>query len=101
MEAKQREEAEKTRQAEAKRTEETIAKLREEVATDKHAEESLNAKLAAIEQRQRKEATRRKREALLAAALKRCKREPPRKRAQCRAKAEHRYGGAAQNSKAS
>lgn len=101
MEAKQREEAEKTRQAEAKRTEETISKLREEVAADKRAEKILSAKLAAIEKRQKEEATKRKREALLASALKRCKREPPRRRSQCRARAEHRYGGAAQKGKAS
>jgi hypothetical protein len=100
VEAKRREEAEKARQAETKRTEETIAKLREEAATDKHAEESLSAKLAAIEKRETDEAAKRKREKLLAGALKRCKREPPRKRAQCRAKAKRRYGSAAGKGKA-
>jgi hypothetical protein len=97
MEARQREEAEKARQAEAKRTEETISKLREEVTIEKHAEETLSAKQAALEKRQADEAAKRKREKLLAGALKRCKREPPRKRAKCRAKAERRYGSAAEN----
>ncbi|HEU0251192.1 MAG TPA: hypothetical protein VFR48_10755 [Solirubrobacteraceae bacterium] len=100
MEAKQREEAEKARQAEAKRAEETIAKLRGEVAAGKHAEESLSAKLTALERRLKEEA-RRKREVLLASALKRCKREPARKRSQCRAQAEHKYGGTVRKGKAS
>lgn len=98
IEAKQREEVEKTRQAEAKRTEETIAMLREEVAADKHGEEVLAAQLAAVEKRLKEEVAKLKRERqkeLLAKALKRCKHQPPRKRAQCRARAERRYGGAA------
>jgi hypothetical protein len=100
MEAKQREEAEKARQAEVKRSEETIAKLREEVAADKHGEELLSAQLATVEKRLKAEEARHEREhkkQLLAKALRKCRREPPRKRAQCRARAERRYGHAARN----
>jgi hypothetical protein len=92
QEAKQHEEAAlRQHEQEVKQQEEAAAKRRqEEAAAKQHEEEAAAAATTAAKQKRQEEAAKQKR--LLAKALKQCKRQPAKRRAQCKAKAEKRYG---------
>jgi hypothetical protein len=90
QEAKQREEAAlRQHEQEVKQQEEAAAKRRQEEAAAKKHEEEAAAATTAAKQKRQEEIAKQKR---LAKALKQCKRQPAKRRAQCKAKAEKRYG---------
>lgn len=102
VQAKQHEEeVQRQHAAEVKQQEEAAAKRHEEeaaaskkyaeevaAANRKHQEETAAAE--ALKKKHQEEAAKKKRQ--LTKALKQCKHQPKRKRAQCEAKAERRYG---------